>query len=253
MFVLLLAVLSASPQKLAVGRVEVSGVKEPTSGFFISRLAQAMGERQLPLITPEEIGVLLGAERQRQLLGCEASQCALELAGGLGAEGILVGHIARLESVVQVDLVVLSSSNGTHLAQFSKRLARDVDVLEALDEAAGSLVGQLRDGRAPQSRRGWLFLPVGVVGLAAGAAGAVFLLDAQSVHLQLTGASALHGEPMTLAAEGTRSQLLGALGVGIGGAALAAAVVLFFVQSAPAVQVAVLPSGRGFVVTGVFP
>jgi hypothetical protein len=153
MLMLVTALLAASPMKLAVGSFDVAQVQEPTRGFFANRLSQALGERGVTVITQEEITALLGLERQRTLAGCDQANCTAELAGALGADGVLMAHIARLETVVQLDLKVISASSGERRATFATRVGRDVEILDALDEAARSLALQLLGASAPRRRR----------------------------------------------------------------------------------------------------
>jgi hypothetical protein len=205
------------------------------------------------VITQEEITALLGLERQRTLAGCDQANCTAELAGALGADGVLMAHIARLETVVQLDLKVISASSGERRATFATRVGRDVEILDALDEAARSLALQLLGASAAPAQRSWLFLPVGLVGLAAAGVGVGFALDANSVHAQLLGQKPLSGAPGDLVTQGKRSQAVGVTGLAVGGAAVAAAVVLLFWPSEAPKSVALVPTGPGVALVGSWP
>src|SRR5439155_17203807 len=52
------------------------------------------------VISSREIAMLLGVERQKELLGCHDDACTTQLAGALGAEKILSGQIGIIEQSV---------------------------------------------------------------------------------------------------------------------------------------------------------
>lgn len=68
------------------------------SETFALRLAEA----GLHVITPKDVAGMLGAERQRQLLGCasESASCMAELAGALAAEALITGDVSRIGNVL---------------------------------------------------------------------------------------------------------------------------------------------------------
>ncbi|MFZ5445579.1 MAG: hypothetical protein ACOZQL_36645 [Myxococcota bacterium] len=141
----------AEPVKLAsvgLNRVKVS--KELAASFeetFALRLGQTGLVR---VTTPRDVASIIGVERQRQLLGCAdaASECLAELAGALGAEGIITGEIAQVGKLLQLTLKILSPKTGQPMFASIKRLKGEEEVLEEIDrvalEAAKQLHAQLR-------------------------------------------------------------------------------------------------------------
>ena len=113
------------------------------SEFFAQELAQKSGYR---VFTQGEVGALLGLERQRQLLGCseDASSCMSELAGALGADGVITGSIARLGSGFAVTLNVVSPQGAHSLAVRTGRSKDEDALLDWLTEAAGLVAAQLK-------------------------------------------------------------------------------------------------------------
>ncbi len=113
------------------------------SEFFAQELAQKTGYR---VFTQGEVAALLGLERQRQLLGCseDASSCMSELAGALGADGLITGSIARLGSGFAVTLNVVSPQGAHSLAMRTGRSKDEDALLDWLTETAGLVAVQLK-------------------------------------------------------------------------------------------------------------
>src|SRR5690348_11914731 len=111
-----LVLVLAAPLKVAVPGIRVVGMDEKRASFFNEHLAQQLADRGLITVTPEEIGALIGIERQRQLLACSDTNCTAELAGALGVDLLVTGTAARIGSVVQLDLKAIDSHNGQRRA-----------------------------------------------------------------------------------------------------------------------------------------
>jgi hypothetical protein len=88
---------------------------------------------------------MLTTERQRQLLGTcdqDASACATDLGGVLGARYVMTGSLSKLGSTYELSLQVLDTVKSRTVGR-STRLARDVETLRqvvpwAVAEASGS-------------------------------------------------------------------------------------------------------------------
>jgi hypothetical protein len=136
---LLLAQAPTSPPiKLAsVGFTQVRVPKALATSFeetFALRLSQTGKAR---VTTPRDVAAVLGVERQKQLLGCGSNgSCLAELAGALGAEGIVTGEIALVGKVYQLTIKILSPEQGRVLFQLLERCKTEEAVLETLDHAA---------------------------------------------------------------------------------------------------------------------
>ncbi len=147
--VLIAVLLSAAPaekSKLAVLALTSAGEVDPAVARSLTDLvtAEVAARGYFDPISSSEIETMLGAERQRQLLGCgeDSTSCLTELAGALGAGFMLTGSLAKVGSVFQLNLSVVDTRNARTLGRSSK-LARDFESLRmqvpyAVAEACGT-------------------------------------------------------------------------------------------------------------------
>ncbi len=268
---LLPALLLAAAPLIAAPGLNGVGFEQAKTDFFGEHLAQELRSAGVKIVTNKEIAALLGMERQRQLLGCaEGSSCMVELANALGAEGVLLGDLARLDDgSIQVNLKIIGTNAGVIGAR-SGRVATEAQLTDALTAAAYELARacftMLRASepapatverdlrRAPL--RAWSWVP-SVVAVAGGAVGAVMLLQASDAHTQLTQnpqVTLSNARAQEIAQSGRTSQLIGGIAVGVGVAGLAAAAAMFFYKEQPVtLQAAVSPSGGAIVLSGALP
>ena len=96
---LLVAAEPSSPQVLvAVPELVPLGVSGEQAQNLTAVIAAELGRYDhVRVISSREIGMLLGIERQKELLGCADESCIAQLAGGMGAEKILSGQIGMVE------------------------------------------------------------------------------------------------------------------------------------------------------------
>lgn len=147
---MLLAVLvTAGPaerSKLAVLALTSAGEVDPGVARSLTDLvtAEVAARGYFDPISSSEIETMLGAERQRQLMGCgeDASSCLAELAGALGAPFMMSGSMAKVGGVFQLNIQVVDTRNAKVLGRSSK-LARDFESLRlqvpyAVAEACGT-------------------------------------------------------------------------------------------------------------------
>lgn len=147
--VLLAVLLSAAPaekSKLAVLSLTSAGEVDPAVARSLTDLvtAEVAARGYFDPISSSEIETMIGAERQRQLLGCgeDSTSCLTELAGALGAGFMLTGSLAKVGDVFQLNLQVVDTRNARTLGRSSK-LARDFESLRmqvtyAVAEACGT-------------------------------------------------------------------------------------------------------------------
>ncbi len=257
---------ATAPMKLAAPSFGAVNIDPEAASFYTDHVAQRLRRLGLQVVTAREIALLLGIERQKQLLGCseDASECMIELANALGAEATMMGDIGRFEDVYQVNVKVLSSSNGRVLVEHSARVEGDRALLEALDETALVLARTLNPKAnasttstteidSPRSGpRAHAWIPA-AGGLAFGAAGTWAMLTAKGRYELLTGGLQVSNAE-DVALEGKRFQTLGVIGLGLGAAALVSAGVMFFwPESDVQPQVAIGPEGAGISLVGVLP
>jgi hypothetical protein len=212
-----LSLLAAEPLKLAAPGFSGVDVTDAQATFFSDHFAQQLTLRGMQVITSSQIGVLLGFERQRQLMGCKEESgvsCMAELAAALGVDGVITGSVGKFDQAYQVNVSVVSSLNGRTLSAFSRKVNGSAAVLDALNDAADQVARELpRALRRPTASPGtskeivanhppphqpitpeptpppaplkpfalqdWFWLPGGV-GVASGVGSAVFFLQAKA-------------------------------------------------------------------------
>jgi hypothetical protein len=220
---------------MAAPEFSTVGVEEAIGRFASEHLAQKLTERGLRVVTAKEMTALIGVERRRQLLGCDSSSCLSELGDALGADTLLMGELARIGKLLQVNVKVVSARGGGTRATFSKRLTSDDGLLDALDQAAEVLAEQLAParvgGKGARTGRG----PSLAAGVVAGVAlvGSGFCWwQAKEANSQLRALPSAETPPLTVAqadelvGRGTGFQLAAQLALGVGVAAAGTAVLL---------------------------
>lgn len=269
---MLMAVLAATP-RLAIPEFTGVNLAPNEAGLYANSLAAELLRNGLTVVTNRELVALIGVERQKQLTGCSESSCLTELIGALGADGLLLGDIGKLEAGYVVQLKVLSTQSGQVLALFSGKAKDSSAVLPLLEAAAIDLQNQLADkwGR-PELRRAvpvvapppppppnlrWVSYVVGGAGIASLAAGVALNLQADSTLQQLrsSGTMATPQSLLALRDSGRSAEALGITFLGVGAAALTTSVILFFALApqTPVAALVPLPGGGAVSLMGVWP
>ncbi|MBX7115904.1 MAG: hypothetical protein K1X64_16360 [Myxococcaceae bacterium] len=262
--------------KLASPGLMGVNVNKDVATFYSDHLAQQLVGQGLRVITASEMSGLLGMERQKELLGCAESStsCSAELANALGVDAMIAGSIGRFDGTFQINVKIIAATDGRTLSFFSKQVAKERDVLAALNDAAEDMapvvVRAIRGDAAASSGgevskpmtplRKWSFAPVGA-GVAGIAMGAVFLAQAGGT------ASALRlpaGDPNEIPTSeyeqrfqaAKNAERNGIVCMSVGAAALAAGAVMFFLgaDAAPAaVSMSASPHGAAVFLSGGLP
>jgi hypothetical protein len=132
--------------KFAVLKLQAkTGVEPSTVDLFTDALVGELRKHPgLTVISPSEIGTLLGFEREKQLLGCTDTGCLSDIAGAMGADRLVSGSVGRLGSSLVVNLSSLDPKKATSVASVSERLKRstDEDFFDALTGFVNSLVAE---------------------------------------------------------------------------------------------------------------
>lgn len=268
---MLMAVLAATP-RLAIPEFTGVNLAPNEAGLYANSLAAEMIRNGLSVVTNRELVALIGVERQKQLTGCTESTCLTELIGALGADGLLLGDIGKLEAGYIVQLKVLSTQSGQVLALFSGKAKDSSAVLPLLEAAALDLQNQLADKWArPELRRAvpvvappppppnlrWVSYVVGGAGIASLAAGVALNLQADAMLQQLrtSGTMATPQSLLGLRDGGKSAEALGITFLGVGAAALTTSVILFFALApqTPVAALVPLPGGGAVSLMGVWP
>ncbi|MDX2011269.1 MAG: hypothetical protein SFW67_13805 [Myxococcaceae bacterium] len=246
---------TAAPLQLAVVRLEPVNVSEALASALEETVGLRLAEGGLAKVTTRnDVIAMLGLERQRQLLGCsEGSNCTAELAGALGAEGIVRGEVAKLGDVYQLNVKVLSSS-GAPLYSTLRRVGSEEALLREVDgvarEALASLRFKLRGIAPPEPVGPWVLVGVGGAVLVGGVIAEVLaVLDYTSLQ-----SATEPNQLRRLRDEGKIKQTLGLSLMGVGAATLAAGLVwrLLGVERGP-VTAWVQPGAAGVVWAGAWP
>jgi hypothetical protein len=133
----------ATPVKVAAPGLSGVGVSPELLAFVNDHLGQQLTFEGLEVFPPANISAVLGLERQKQLLGCGDASCMAELANALGVDALLIGSLARLDDIYQLDTRLVGATDGKAVALFSKRVSTDAALLDAMREAAAVMAPQL--------------------------------------------------------------------------------------------------------------
>ncbi|MBK7862883.1 MAG: hypothetical protein IPJ65_30595 [Archangiaceae bacterium] len=260
-----LCVVAAAPVKVAAPGLNAVNLDPKVVEFYGEHLAQQLGFAGVGVVTQREMAQVLGLERQKQLLGCGEDTCVAELAGALGVDGILSGNVAKIAGTFQVNLKVLSASDGRSLASFSARTDDEETILNLLTQGARvmakDLYAQLGRGPAPQPVAGtvvarggtvrrfaWAPAALGVALLAVGIATRVIAEGDWSTLHPAPGATVSLETAQRASSDGKSMQLVSAVSFSAAAACLLAAAAMFFFggESTPAATALVTPDGAAF-------
>lgn len=277
---LCLALLTAAaPPKLAATRFNTIDLGPGRGDFYAEHFADRLAEQGLDVVTPRETAAVLGLEGQRQKLGCgdEMNACIAELASALGADGVVLGDVAKIGTSYQVDLKIISGKTGKKLAMSSRLVASEAEVLQELARAAQAMVVPVYTalGRTPPDRPAvaapapavaaapptpsggtkrlwWIPAVVGVAGLALAG---VELGAAESARQRLATQSFSLADAQATLDAGRAARTWGDVGLGVAAVGALAAVGLFaFGSDAPVTPAVTLtPGGAGLVLAGSWP
>ena len=240
--------LTAAPPRITTAGFSVTGADATLGKAWTERFAEvARRDGRVEITTAGDIEQLLGIERQKQLLGCSnvSSECRVELANALGADGVLVGSIVKSESGYLATLRVLQGKTGKVWWSSSDRRATEGALLDWLDDHARVMV----DALAPATPSNPGPLLVGIGGGAALATGAVLLAVSNTASVEAVRDAPNEPELAQRLESGRALNTAGFIVGGVGVAAVAAAVVWGLVAKPGAPQVAVVPTRDGAVLS----
>ncbi|MFO0600257.1 MAG: hypothetical protein U0228_33415 [Myxococcaceae bacterium] len=264
MLSLIAVLLTATPQKVASPAWNVVNVSPELAAFSAEQLADALRRQGLTVTTAADIATLLGAERQRQLLGCDtqSATCMAELANALGCDATLTVSLAKLGDEFRGVAKMMSSRDSTVLASVRLEAKSEKELTDQLDRVAAELAKPLggtglavaKVTSAPTTRFvAPLFWWVpGTVGLLSAAAGVLFFNFAGDKFTALTDLNKRteFGVANGWVTEGTNFQTAGWVFSSVGVAGLAGSLVWLLVGGhTETVQASVMPTASGAVAT----
>jgi hypothetical protein len=256
---LLLLAAGGEKPKLVVLDLEAGGGLEASLVAPLTDVVTAEAQRSayFDVISSRDIRALLGVERQRALLGCsEASSCMTELSGAVGARFVMSGTVSKLGDAFQLTLTALDTQKAQPLGR-ATRLSRSLETLRAQVPYAVAEATGTPAPAAPSKAAPITLLAVGGAATVFGLVwGAVHLSQEQQLAAQLETAGGTAGllgpralyEQQLRTLETQRWVALGSLGVGV-----AALVVGALWLGSETTQLALVPTGTGMALVGVFP
>jgi hypothetical protein len=241
--------MAAAPFKLAAMGLSVVGLPAEKAQFYTEHVAQELTAAGVQVFTQKEIGALLGLERQKQLLGCSdaSSSCLAELASAMGADGLLIGEVGKLEGgVFQLGLKVVWSRDGRPLSSFIGRAVSEPQAVDVLSMGAGFIAADLAGDwarliQAPASHsysptsalRRWSWAPAVLAAVSFGVGAAGWLQSAGAATTLRTSSFASPAEASTVAGQGETWQTIGGVMLSIGAVAVVGALVMFLLGASP--------------------
>lgn len=145
----------AGPPRFVAPGLRVTNLKASLARDFTDHLAQQLASRGLSVITNSDVQALLGLERQKQLLGCsdQSTSCMAELAGALGADGVVLGTVVRVGRKYQVNVRIIDATSAQPLALYSGQCDQEEALFDELDLAAHALINELQPYLAARAKR----------------------------------------------------------------------------------------------------
>lgn len=258
---------AAEKPRLFVATLAAQGVDPTEAAAFTDAIGATLASRGLfRVITTKDLESLLGAERQKQLLGvCEAdpSACSQSAADAVTARFVLSGQLSRLGTAYQLSLQMVDTEKGQAVARALK-LSDDLKTLRALvpyaaAEATGSPLPPPPSKVLPIA-----LLAAGGAAFVAGSVLGMLALSRQTVvndelcptgNLPLARCEGVALRPRDYylsqdAAIGTQKTI--ALGLVIGGAVVAALGIVLWPAADQSPRVALLPSFNGAALVGLW-
>ncbi|MDY7232434.1 hypothetical protein [Hyalangium rubrum] len=147
---LLPALCWAEPLKLAIPGITVVDMDPQRATFLSEHLAQQLADEGAEVISSQDLGVMLGLERQRQLLGCTGRKCTSALSDAIDVDALVMGDVASLpNNRFQLNLRMLDSVKGARVRTYNRRVVGFEAVLDEMEKAAKQLVtaGNKKFGR----------------------------------------------------------------------------------------------------------
>jgi hypothetical protein len=131
----------AEPLKLAVPGVTVVDMEAQQAAFLSEHLSQQLADEGAEVASAQDLTVLIGLERQRQLMGCTGRKCATTLTDAVDVDALVMGDVAKLpKDRYQLNLRMLDSTKGTRVKTYSRRVVGYEALLDEIEKAAKQLV-----------------------------------------------------------------------------------------------------------------
>ncbi|MDP2342156.1 MAG: hypothetical protein Q8O67_14460 [Deltaproteobacteria bacterium] len=117
------ATTTTRPLRIAVQRIEGSPDDERLLRVATDAMVVELRKLQkVSVIGFDEVQALLDLEAQKQLAGCDTGSCISDIADALGADALITGAIARVDTSVVIGFKRLDPHEGRAVAVFTRRL-----------------------------------------------------------------------------------------------------------------------------------
>ncbi|MDP1916512.1 MAG: hypothetical protein Q8L14_09715 [Myxococcales bacterium] len=256
--------LAATPTLAAPG-LQCSGIEPALCDAYLEHFVGKLTSRRLAVTTKNDMAQIIGAERQRQLVGCttESNACLAELTAALGVANLLTGTVAKTESGYVSTLKVLDASAGATKWSATTRVDTEKALFVFFEEQAGALIDVIAPGLPPAGVAPVVkWIPAMVGGLAVILGGTLLFASEGEAELLRDYAKAVDpmamyradADPMKpqtyeayindIAASGRDFQIAGWVTFGLGVAAITSSIVWALLPSSP-VTATVVPTAHG--------
>lgn len=161
-------VTQAQPLSVAVLDWTGSGLEPAQMASLTETFANRLAATGASVSTPRAIAAVLGAERQRALLGCSdaSSSCVAEIAAALGTETIALGDLVKTSKALRLSLKLIAARDGAILSTWEGAAPSDDELFGMVGAAADQLVttaaAKLGRSAAPKARSWWFLVPAAV-------------------------------------------------------------------------------------------
>jgi hypothetical protein len=252
----LLGAAGPTEVKLAAPGFQLVDVKPEEGAFLSQAFAAQLSKQGLSVITAQDVAAVIGMERQKQLVGCEESGCLAEIGNALGADGTVVGTLAKVDGGYRLNLKIISPSDAAPLASWSVKARDDAELVDAFRSAAPGIAADLRRALHRELPTGGPHLAPALtagLGLAAAIAGAVCIGLGEQHLSQLRSLSGVQGDVYAYASEGKTFRGAGITLAAVGGAALITGLLWSWLSWNEVAPTAMwVPGGATFGVAGAF-
>jgi TolB-like protein len=206
-----------------------------------------------------DIAVLLGVDRQKQLLGCDAENtCMAEMSAALGAPWLLTGNLGRAGKTLRIDVKLLRASDGKAVFRSGESLDDESELFHAVSRLVHALLAAMGVGELPRAGASfssvgpWVATGLGVVAVGVGVG---FFAQASGLRASLLDPAQLATQQFSVAqrnvsAVNTSNTVGEAFAIGGGVVALGGLTWLLINRLVPGTPVALVPNGAGVALVG---
>ena len=113
----LASLLSAGPPKLASPGFKSFKLRIELALFYSNDFANRLREHGVEVLTSGDIELVLGIERQKELIGCggDGSNCVTELVDAFGVDGVITGSIGKFDNTYRINISVISAADAKQM------------------------------------------------------------------------------------------------------------------------------------------